>query len=242
MKPLSLAHLPPDAWLFALVFGVLAFHIAAAGVGIVSGYVAAFAAKGRLLHRRAGTLFVVAMVAMAAAATFLAIRIQQRGNIAAGVFVAYLVLSGWMTVRREAGRIGRFEIAAFLVAGALAGAMAASGLEARMSPTGTLDSYPAGPYFVLAIIIAFFAWGDLRMILRGGVEGKRRLSRHVGRMGFAFFIAAGFFFLGRQKTMPAFIQGSPVLLVLGLAPLGLMIFWLVRIGRGDRRQLAPAAP
>src|SRR3954463_2411341 len=106
MKPLSLAHLPPDApaWLFALVLGALVFHIAAAGVGIVSGYAAAFAPKGGPLHRRAGTLFVFAMAAMGVAATFLAIRIQQRGNVAAGLFVVYLVVSGWMTVRRERGQ------------------------------------------------------------------------------------------------------------------------------------------
>jgi hypothetical protein len=102
------------------------------------------------------------------------------------------------------------------------------------------------PYFALAAIIACFAWGDLRVILRGGLAGTPRLARHVGRMGLAFFIAAGFFFLGRQKAMPAMIQGSPVLLVLGLAPLGLTMFWLIRIRlrRPARKapRLAPAAP
>jgi hypothetical protein len=47
----------------------------------------------------------------------------------------------------------------------------------------------------------------------------------------ALFVATGSFFIGQQKVMPAFIQGSPVLFILGLAPLILMIFWLVRVGR-----------
>lgn len=42
MKSPSLAAIPPGSphWPFALVLGALVFHIAAAGTGIVSGYVA----------------------------------------------------------------------------------------------------------------------------------------------------------------------------------------------------------
>jgi len=40
-------------------------------------------------------------------------------------------------------------------------------------------------------------------------------------------IATGSFFLG--QVMPAFMHGSPVLVALGIAPLPLMIFWLVRV-------------
>ena len=42
-------------------------------------------------------------------------------------------------------------------------------------------------------------------------------------------IATGSFFLGQQQVMPAFMHGSPVLVALGIAPLPLMIFWLVRV-------------
>jgi uncharacterized membrane protein len=247
MKPLSLAHLPQDApmWLLALVVGALILHIGAGCLGIVSGYAAIFAPKGGPLHRRAGKLFVLAMMIMGAAATFLAVRIHQRGNIAGGLLAAYLVATAWMTVRREAGHTGRFEPVAFLCALGIAGIMATFGSEARMSPAHRLDGYPAPLYFTVAGIAAFFAWGDLRMIRRGGLAGTRRLARHVGRMGFALFLAAGSFFLGQQKVMPAFMHGSPVLLVLGLAPLGLTIFWLIRIriGRGGNApRPAPATP
>ncbi len=73
---------------------------------------------------------------------------------------------------------------------------------------------------------------DLNMILRGGVSGVRRLARHVWRMCTALFIASGSFFIGQQKVMPAFMHGSPILFALGLAPLPLMIFWLIRVRRG----------
>src|SRR5437763_836067 len=109
MTPLSIARIPAGSpiWIYALVTAVLILHIAAGSFAIISGYVAIFARKGGRLHRRTGILFVLAMVTMGCAAIFLALRIPQRGNVAAGLLAAYLVATGWMTVRREAGRTGR---------------------------------------------------------------------------------------------------------------------------------------
>jgi hypothetical protein len=186
------------------------------------------------------------MTVMGITAAGLAIGIRQRGNVAGGVLAVYLAATAWAAVRRPPGRIGRFETGAFLIAAGIALAMAAFAVEAALSPTHRLDGYPAGPHLALAALAAFFAWGDFRMIRKGGLSGTPRLARHVGRMGFALVFVAAFFFIGRQKVMPVFMRGSPVLLVLGLAPLALTIFWLVRIRLGGHRRtypdLAPAAP
>jgi hypothetical protein len=48
-------------------------------------------------------------------------------------------------------------------------------------------------------------------------------------MCLGLFIATGSFFLGQQKIMPVWMQGSPVLLALGFSPLILLAFWLIRI-------------
>lgn len=48
-------------------------------------------------------------------------------------------------------------------------------------------------------------------------------------MSAALTIASGSFFLGQQRVMPAFMQGSPWLFVPVIAPLLLMVFWLIRI-------------
>jgi hypothetical protein len=71
--------------------------------------------------------------------------------------------------------------------------------------------------------------GDLRFILRGKLSPTQRLSRHLWRMCFAFFIATGSFFLGQQDVMPRAVRGSPILFVLAFAPFALMLFWLVRV-------------
>ncbi|MEA3061748.1 MAG: hypothetical protein QOJ94_1529 [Sphingomonadales bacterium] len=228
MIPISLSHLPAGNWLHGLILAALAVHIGAACAAILAGYGAMAVRKGGPLHRRFGLFFVGAMLAMAVTASFLALRIHERGNIAAGILAFYLVLSGWITVRREPGRIGRAERAAAFIPLGVAALMVLSGLQAAASPVG-LDNYPAGPYFALAIVAGLLLAGDVAMIRRGGLSGNRRLARHAGRMGFAFFMAASFFFIGRQKLMPDWLRGAAILYLLGLAPLAMTLYWLVRL-------------
>jgi hypothetical protein len=85
------------------------------------------------------------------------------------------------------------------------------------------------PYFVFASFAAFAAALDLKLILRGGISGPQRIARHLWRMCFALFFAAAFFFLGQQQVLPKFMRGSPIPVVLALAPIVLMIFWLFRV-------------
>ena len=83
--------------------------------------------------------------------------------------------------------------------------------------------------YVFAIVGAIAAAGDLKMILRGGLSGSARIARHLWRMSAALTIASGSFFLGQQGIMPAFMRGSPWLFVPVIAPLLLMVFWLIRV-------------
>jgi hypothetical protein len=66
--------------------------------------------------------------------------------------------------------------------------------------------------------------------------------RHMWRMCFGLFVATGSFFLGQQQVFPAWLRGSPVLLIPALLPLALLIFWLLRIwfGKAYRRKLETA--
>ncbi len=129
-----------------------------------------------------------------------------------------------MTVRRKAGRIGLFEKAACAAAAFIAAALTILGLRAAASHHGLV-----APYFVFAAFAAFMAVLDLSVLWRGGVTGVARLSRHLWRMCFGLFFACAFFFIGQQKVMPKGLHGSPALLALGLAPLGFLIFWMIRV-------------
>jgi hypothetical protein len=67
------------------------------------------------------------------------------------------------------------------------------------------------------------------MLLRGGISGTQRIARHLWRMCFGLFIASGSVFLARQHLFPAILRTTGVLVFLSVAPLLLMIFWLLRV-------------
>jgi hypothetical protein len=224
----------------------LVLHIAGGGLAILAGYGAVLAAKGARLHRMFGTMFVGAMMVMATLATGLAVALRhassrQDANIAIGLFALYLVATGWAAVKRKPSTTGPFEKAALAVIVAVSATLLIWGAKAAASPHG-FDGYGASLYFVFGGAAALAAALDMKVLLKGGVAGIERISRHLWRMCAAFFIAAGSFFLGQQKVMPVWMHGSPVLLGLALAPLGFMLFWLVRIriGRRFKRRTAAA--
>jgi uncharacterized membrane protein len=218
-------------WLFAAANLILFLHIAGGTVGIISGAVALLSRKGGRLHRVAGTVFLVSMLIMATigAATSPFLPVPSMPNVVAGTLTLYLVATGWVAIKRDNGRIGRFEKSAFGVALAVVAAGVIFILMAMNSPTGTIGKTPPQAFYVFALVGAIAAAGDLKMILRGGLSGSARIARHLWRMSAALTIASGSFFLGQQRIMPAFMRGSPWLFVPVIAPLLLMVFWLIRV-------------
>jgi hypothetical protein len=114
------------------------------------------------------------------------------------------------------------------------------GLRAADSLADQSNGAPLAGYFILASFGAFAAALDLKVILRGGISDTQRIARHPWRMCFALLFTSAFFFLGQQKVMPAFMQGSPVLFVPALAPLVLMEFCLFRVRFRFRREVVAA--
>lgn len=206
---------------------LLVLHIAGGSVGIISGYVAILARRGGRVHRAAGTVFFIAMLVMTIIAAGVAPFLDKDRwtNTTAAVFALYLVTTGWAAVRRPAGKVGGFERIAVVVPLAIAAmgsAMAAGGAR----------SFPAEDFatvYLFAMVSALAAVCDLRMIRRGGLRGPARIARHLWRLGAALFVASGSFFFGQQAFIPTPIRESAAPAVLGLAPLVLMAFWLIRI-------------
>jgi hypothetical protein len=96
--------------------------------------------------------------------------------------------------------------------------------------SGAADT-PAGrgPVFALAALCLLAGLLDLNAILRRKLTPVQRISRHLWRMCFGFFIATGSFFLGQQQVLPVVMRGSPILFLLAFAPFAIMAFWLVRL-------------
>lgn len=208
----------------AAAAAALVLHIGGGGLAIVAGYGAMAAKKGGRLHRLSGAVFFGSMLTLTGVAAIVApmLPTEQWVNTPAAIFTLYLTLTAWLTVRRRPGESGRAEAA--LVA--LPIGIAAVGLYLALSSGGS-DVY--GPVYGFAVIGALAAVRDAVVLRRGGVAGVDRTARHLWRMSLAFFVATGSFFFGQADVLPNAVRQSAIPMVLGLAPLALMAFWLVRV-------------
>ena len=209
--------------------GITWIHIAGGVLALASGSVAIAVRKGRGMHASAGTWFCVSMFVLGVTASILAPFKSPPDSPIGGIMVCYFVATAWMTARRRNGMPGRFEKIACAIVLVIAIAIIGEGIKLALSPTP--PSAPPGPgvLFALGGICLLAGLGDLRFILRGKSTTTQRISRHLWRMCFAFFIATGSFFLGQQDVLPQVVRGSLILFVLALAPIALMLFWLVRV-------------
>lgn len=103
-------------------------------------------------------------------------------------------------------------------------------IEVLRSPSGTIEGLPATPGFVFGAVALLAALGDTRMMLAGGIQGAHRIARHLWRMCFALFIAAGSFFLVEAEGgVPRPIRNLTLLSIPVLLVLVVMFFWLARV-------------
>ena len=236
---------PP--WLLMALEVGLTIHIGSGAVAILSGAGALATRKGGVFHRRLGTVFFCAMLAMSMAASALAAVAVQRGfigqvaNVFGGIFAFYLVSTGWLTVRRPAGTVGRVDFVGFASVLVVAAVAAFWLLPSTLGPDGEARGVPVAAPIILTAMATLLAALDLKVILRRGVAGVSRITRHVWRMCLGLFIASGSFFIGQQADMPASVQGSPILLLLGFAPVLAMVFWLGKTWWSARRTAIAAS-
>ena len=218
-------------------------HILAGSLGLVAGYIALYSAKGSGVHRKAGTLFVYAMLAVAAGGLALAIggNVAQAVNVPAALLTAYLVLTAQDTVRAGAPRARWLDCGTMLVARGVGLASLAFGLQA-VANGGTRNGIPSFPYFMFASVGLLAATGDIRVLRRGRLQGMPRIARHLWRMCFALLIAAMSFFIGQAKVIPEPFRIRPLLALPVLAVLATMLYWMWRVRRKKsvpKLELAP---
>lgn len=237
-----------SAVLHAITPLAFALHIGAGGVALVAGTIALFAAKGGRLHRAAGDVFFAAMLVMAAFAAYLGVVVPDRINVFIAVFVLYLVGTAWMTVRRKAGAVGLAEKIALAVALCLCAPFAilsfqlAVGLPPLFKSTVALKGPVLIALYSFTIIIVGAAMADARVVLSGGISGAPRIARHLWRMCLGLTLAAGSAFTnGFARFLPGPYHVPLVFFLPQLVPLGLMVFWLIRVRLTRWRKLDAGA-
>jgi uncharacterized membrane protein len=204
-------------------------HAGAGVVGLLAGAAALIAVKGSRPHKRAGTVFFVAMSATGASGAYLGAVNNEFGNVIAGALTVYVLVTGWMTVRRREGQVGWFELGAFSFASLGAVAATYFAVSALQDPKALLGGIPAA---VFAVLITVMALADLSVLLRRGLYGRQRVARHLWRMMLGFAAAVGSFFPGQLPIFPEWIQQIRPIIVLFIpffSVIGLLLFWLIYV-------------
>ena len=212
---------------------ILPPHIAAGAVALVCGYVALYALKGAALHRKSGMLFVCAMVVLGLSGASIAAIGTPKSVISmvSGFLACYLVTTSLITVRPRSEKSWWIDRGA-MVTGLVVGAVAFACGFALLG-SGRPETIPA---FMFGTVGLLGAAGDRRVIREAGIDGRRRIARHLWRMCFAMWIAAASFFWGPAGRVPEVIRIPPLLAAAVLTPIAAMLYWFWRL-----RSAAPRA-
>jgi uncharacterized membrane protein len=191
---------------------LIPIHVLAGATAILVGLLTLYVAKGGPLHRKAGTVFVYAMLVMALSGAVIAVgREGAAVNIPAGLVTTYLVITAFLTVQPPSERSRQIERGAMAAAFALsAGCVVSAIVSAAQGHMGFL--FPT------------------LMFGAGGIRGSARLRRHLWRMCTALFIAAASFFLGPVRRIPEPLRIAPLRFI-PLLVLLTMAYWLWRYRR-----------
>ncbi|MEO8337393.1 MAG: hypothetical protein ABI664_20620 [bacterium] len=203
----------------------LVVHVAAGACGLATGFLALGAAKGSLLHRRSGLLFVYVMVVMALLGTVIAATMLAQGirkpaldtTVFMGLLTAYLVVTALTTVRTPGTWPRRLDLIGLPLATAVGIGLITLGVRALTIPDARQASMITWVEFIFGSVALLAAASDLRILRSVPLTGSRRIARHLWRMTFALLIAVFSFTPRLDKFIPKSfgpVWAVPILVVL----------------------------
>ncbi len=203
-------------------------HVGFGTLSVLAGAIALAAQKGSPIHIGAGRLFVAVMVISSGLGAVLGLFKADSLYITfhAGILALTLIASGWLTARsRSQPGPAQWVLGAINIVNAAT--LIGIGLQANSSLDGAFFGFPAEDYFYLAGMAGLAVIGDASLIFRKSLSNRHRIARHLWRMCFGFFIAAGSAFTGPgASAFPKAIRDSGLLSLPELIIIVLMLFWL----------------
>lgn len=195
---------------------------------IIAGFTAFAARKGGRLHRGAGVLFVISMGLLALSGFWLSLAREIVFTVFLSAISFHALVTGWAAAlggRIVARRINQLApvVSIALTLGAIVG-----GVSAANSPSGALNGLPPAAFFVLAGVSALISGLDCLYLRARAPKPQARLTRHLWRMGFSFFLAVGIFFFGNNHVLPDALRTPWALSAPVLAVVLWTVFYAVR--------------
>jgi hypothetical protein len=148
----------------------------------------------------------------------------------------YLVASAWIAVRRAEGTTALGDKVVLVVA---LGLWLPFAILSYQLATGMAPLFKSAVPFEGPVLIAIYSFagiltlaviGDARLVLSGGISGAPRIARHLWHMCFGFTLATGSAFTnGFARLLPGPYHVPIFFHLPKLLPLGLLIFWFIRV-------------
>lgn len=154
-------------------------HILSGFLALGAAGTAVAATKGAPLHRRAGTIYVLAMLIVTLTALALVFVHPDTFLLGIGIFSFYFVFSGWRAAKLRDGKTGPIDVAATLLMALTAMVMTGWGFL-EITESGQNDR--AIVLLVFGVIGLSVAISDLWQWQKGPVTGKQRITHHLTRM------------------------------------------------------------
>jgi hypothetical protein len=234
----------------ALLIVAYILHVGAGMIALGAGFTALFVRKGGRLHRRAGTVFVSAMLVMAVFAGCLAVALpDQLVNLFIAFFTLYLLATGWMAVRQAAKGTRLFNKIALFVAICLSTPFLLLSFQLATRQTTLFKSAVdfKGPIVIaiysFTVILVLATLGDAKVVFGAGISGAPRIARHLWRLCIGLTLATGSAFTnGFARLLPGPYHVPAFFFYPQFIPLALMFFWIIRVrfsGWTHQNQVAP---
>ena len=222
-------------------------HIVTGTLAVSSGLLGLFVSKGSVTHRFAGRVFTCTMILLGLTGIALAQQKPMAISAVAGAAIIHLVITGSLAARSKPCVFHRpcvlqlVDSAAPIASLAIGLTSLAFAWEAWGSVDGLKDGFSPMPYGFFGALMLLVAALDLKYRLVANTTIASRRYRHIWRMSFALFVAAGSLFTGPGATaFPAWLQASGLLSVPEPLILLTMVYWLIRLRLLSRR--SPTTP
>jgi uncharacterized membrane protein len=204
-------------------------HIIMGAFALITGITAFSAQKGAPLHKKSGLIFVISMLIMSSTGTFLAALNGEKLNVVAGCLTFYLVATAFLVIH-PFKKNDRLYNTLLMVFGLIVGVTGMIVAVSILNDGGTkIDGQPTQVLVVFSVIALLASASDLRVVFFDRLKGKKKLIRHIWRMGIAMFMATTSFFLGQSQVIPEEIRTIAFLVTPVFLVLFLTFYWAVRV-------------
>ena len=154
----------------------------------------------------------------------------QAINVLAATLTIYLVLTSWHAGKTKVLSRGRVEVAGLVAIFLVTSITLGLAGYILLTPAESVHGYGADAYLTIGLMALVALIADISLLIRGRVEGRSRIVRHLWRMCLSYFIAAGSLFEGPGvKIFSEAIQQSGLLAL--PVPLVMLytLFWLIKM-------------